>query len=85
MNSNSGLTLTIEMINDAIYKVENANKVQLKGLREFLSHNQTKAIATFTAIAAADSLDERYHHISSKFPQFMDHAHHLIETSILLG
>jgi hypothetical protein len=84
MNNNNS-HITLEMIDGAIAKVESANHVSLEGLKTLLSLQPEQTVEMFGAMRALESIDDRYKQLMTKYPQLLDNAQHVLETSILLG
>ncbi|MGF1773417.1 hypothetical protein ACP3V5_09220 [Vibrio maritimus] len=83
--NNNNTHLTLEMIDGAIAKVESANHVSLEGLKTLLSLQPEQTVEMFGAMRALESIDDRYKQLMTKYPQLLDNAQHVLETSILLG
>ncbi|MGL6315041.1 hypothetical protein [Vibrio sp. WXL103] len=76
--------ITVEMINSAITKVERVNNIELSKLKDVVSDRPEVLVTTFNAMVKVDSIDDRYAQIANQAPQLLDHAHHLLEASIIL-
>jgi hypothetical protein len=83
--NNNNTHLTLEMIDGALAKVESANHVSLEGLKTLLSLQPEQTVEMFGAMRALESIDDRYKQLMTKYPQLLDNAQHVLETSILLG
>lgn len=84
MNNNNS-HITLEMIDGAIAKVESANHISLEGLKTLLSLQPEQTVEMFGAMRALESIDDKYKQLMTKYPQLLDNAQHVLETSILLG
>lgn len=84
MNNNQ-TQITLEMVDCAIAKVESANHIQLDGLKTLLNTQPDRTIEMFGSMKSLESLDEKYKQLMTKYPQVLEDAQHVIETSILLG
>ncbi len=84
MNNNNS-HITLEMIDGAIAKVESANHISLDALKTLLSLQPEQTVEMFGAMRALESIDDKYKQLMTKYPQLLDNAQHVLETSILLG
>ncbi|GMQ45931.1 hypothetical protein [Vibrio sp. 10N] len=84
MNNNNS-HITLEMIDGAIAKVESANHISLDALKALLSLQPEQTVEMFGAMRALESIDDKYKQLMTKYPQLLDNAQHVLETSILLG
>ncbi len=73
------------MVDTAITRVEHANHINLGTLKHTLSSNPEQAVEMFNSLVVTDSIDDKFKQIMNSYPQLLDNAHHLLETSILLS
>ncbi|GAL24699.1 hypothetical protein JCM19239_7299 [Vibrio variabilis] len=83
--NNNHTQITLEMVDCAIAKVETANHVSLDSLKALLGTQPEQTIEMFGAMNALESLDDKYKQLMTKYPQMLENAQHVLETSVLLS
>ncbi|ASI91243.1 hypothetical protein VME0621_01305 [Vibrio mediterranei] len=78
-------SITFDMVDTAITRVEHANHINLEALKNTLSVNPDQAVEMFNSLVCIDSIDDKFKQIMNSYPQLLDNAQHLLETSILLS